>query len=53
MKNYEVEVKLEWVNSLEAKSKKDAIKKVKESFKEDYKLDIKDGEIFAVKEIKK
>lgn len=53
MKNYEVEVTLEWVNSLEAKSKKEAIKRVKESFKEDYNLDIKDDEILAVREVKK
>ena len=48
MKNYYADVRISWGTSFEAKNKKDFIVKLKEQFKDDYKIDLTDDEIHNV-----
>lgn len=51
MKQYYAVVKIEWVNfGLEASSKKEAIKVLKETFLEQYGIELDDKEIVEIKE---
>ena len=45
IKEYAAVVSVEWTTTLEAGSKEDFIKQVKEQFKEDYNIDLVDDEI--------
>ena len=45
IKEYTAVVSVEWTTTLEAGSKEDFIKQVKEQFKEDYNIDLVDDEI--------
>ena len=48
MKEYYADVRISWGSSFEAKNKEDFIIKIKEQFKEDYKIELKDDEIHNV-----
>ena len=48
MSNYYADVRISWGTSFEAKNKKDFIVKLKEQFKDDYKIDLTDDEIHNV-----
>jgi len=49
MKTYNARVKLEWSHfGLIGKNKKEAIKRLKESFLEEYGLDLQDSEIVEI-----
>lgn len=48
MKNYLMTVELSWATSLEADNKKEAIKILKESFREDFNIELTDAEIVSV-----
>ena len=48
MKEYYADVRISWGTSFEAKNKEDFIIKIKEQFKEDYKIELKDDEIHNV-----
>ena len=52
MKEYYVSVHVRFDNLLEAESKEDAIKKVKESFKQEMNIELQDEEIVEVEEVK-
>ena len=49
MKEYYAEVKLEFANLVEAKSKKEAVSIIKEMYKEQMKVYLKDSEIRNIK----
>jgi hypothetical protein len=51
MKEYRVEVKLVIDNFFQAKNKKEAIKFVKQSFLQDYNIELENSEIIEVEEI--
>ena len=51
MKEYYAEVKVEWGTSFEADNKEDFIEKLKDQFKEDYNINLKDKEISVIESI--
>ena len=51
-KNYTIEVELKFTNSMPASSAKEAIKRVKASFADEYDIDLTDKEIISVEVIK-
>jgi hypothetical protein len=51
MKDYRIVVKLELDNFISAENKKEAIKIVKQSFLQDYNIELEDSELIEVKEI--
>ena len=48
MKEYYCDVRIDWGTSFEAESKEDFIIKLKEQFKDDYNIELKDDEIHNV-----
>ena len=48
MKNYYADVRIDWGTSFEAIDKKDFVIKLKEQFKDDYNIKLKDGEIHNI-----
>jgi hypothetical protein len=51
MKDYRIVVKLELDNFISAENKKEAIKIVKQSFLQDYNIELEDSELIEVEEI--
>ena len=49
-KTYDAVIKVEWLTSFEAKSKKDFIEKAKEQLKQDYDIELVDDEIKILEE---
>ena len=45
MEDYYADVRVTWGTSFEAKNKQDFIKKLKDQFKDDYNIELKDDEI--------
>ena len=50
MKEYYADVRVNWGTSFEAKSKDDFIIKLKQQFKQDYNIELKDKEIHNIQE---
>ena len=48
MKEYYADVRVSWGTGFEAEDKEDFIIKLKEQFKEDYNIELKDNEIHNV-----
>ena len=49
-KRYYADIKITWGCSFNAKNKKEAIQYLKESYKDDYGIDLKDDEIIKLEE---
>ena len=52
MPEYYSDIRVEWGTSFEAKDKDDFTIKLKEQFKQDYNIKLKNSEIYNIKEIK-
>lgn len=50
MKNFNIKVKIEWENSVQAESKLEAIKNVKDIFLHEHNMSLFDSEIISVEE---
>lgn len=48
MKTYYADIRIDWGTSIEAKNKDDFIIKLKELYKEEYNLELKDDEIHNI-----
>ena len=48
MKEYYADVRIDWRTQIEAKDKNDFIIRLKEQFKDDYNIELKDDEIHNV-----
>ena len=48
MKEYYADVRIDWGTQIEAKDKNDFIIRLKEQFKDDYNIELKDDEIHNV-----
>lgn len=53
MKKYEIDITIDWTEHQQAENKKEAIEKVRKSFKKDFNIDLISDEIKEVREVEK